>query len=83
MTSTEGNDEAGHKSDGDDEVDDCKDKDVYGDLQLALVDKTDSERDREEYTVEFINNGKVIKKYKRGFMQLRNCKRFWEVTQNV
>jgi len=49
------------------------------DSETDSSDFTDSEDD----TVEYMSDGELMRKSKRGFRQLENCKRFWKVTHNV
>ena len=49
------------------------------DLETDSDDFTDSEDD----TVEFMPDGEQVRKCKRGFKVLQNCKRFWKVDNNV
>jgi len=50
-----------------------------GDVETDSDDFTDSEDD----TVEFMPDGEQVRKCKRGFKVLQNCKRFWKVDNNV
>jgi len=47
--------------------------------------ETDSDdfTDSEDDTVEFMPDGEQVRKCKRGFKVLQNCKRFWKVDNNV
>jgi len=49
------------------------------DVETDSDDFTDSEDD----TVEFMPDGEQVRKCKRGFKVLQNCKRFWKVDNNV
>ena len=60
-----------------DDEDDA-DSDV-GEVETDSDDFTDSEDD----TVEFMPDGEQVRKCKRGFKILQNCKRFWKVDNNV
>merc|ERR1719239_1163822 len=53
---------------------DDADSDV-GEVETDSDDFTDSEDD----TVEFMPDGEQVRKCKRGFKILQNCKRFWKV----
>ena len=48
------------------------------DVETDSEDFTDSEDD----TVEFMPDGEQVRKCKRGFKILQNCKRFWKVDNN-
>lgn len=50
-----------------------------------LDEETDSDdfTDSEDDTIEFMPDGEQVRKCKRGFKVLQNCKRFWKVDNNV
>jgi len=81
-STTSGGDEDGTNT----EEDNCKDKTVIGDEGLDIHTECDSETDSDDFTdseddtVEFMPDGEMVRKCKRGFKQLQNCKRFWKVT---
>ena len=57
----------------DEGVEACKDGD---DSETDTEDFTDSEDD----TVEYMDDGEPVRKCKRGFKILQNCKRFWKAS---
>ena len=72
-------DSIGDEEDGSEAHDD--DVDVSNDLD----EETDSDdfTDSEDETIEFMPDGEQVRKCKRGFKVLQNCKRFWKVDNNV
>lgn len=68
------------------EDENAKDKTVIEDEGLDVYRECDSETDSDDFTdseddtVEFMPDGEMVRKCKRGFKQLQNCKRFWKAT---
>lgn len=60
-------------------IDDDSEKSEAEDSETDSEDFTDSEDD----TVEYMPDGEVMRKGKKGFKMLNNCKRFWKVGNNV
>jgi len=55
------------------------------DVSNDIDEETDSDdfTDSEDDTIEFMPDGEQVRKCKRGFKVLQNCKRFWKVDNNV
>jgi len=82
--------QASGDSDGNDLKKDSKYRPLTADEILEALDNAeDSETDTEDFTdseddtVEYMADGEVMRKCKRGFKQLNNCKRFWKVSNNL
>jgi len=60
-----------------------KDDDDIGSDDSDVETDSDDFTDSEDDTVEFMPDGEQVRKCKRGFKVLQNCKRFWKVDNNV
>jgi len=60
-----------------------KDDDDFDSDNSEVETDSDDFTDSEDDTVEFMPDGEQVRKCKRGFKVLQNCKRFWKVDNNV